>query len=114
MSKDRLRAQCSPDNADCSYAKVTIDDRLAGHAFACRWKVNDKTVCWITQLVVHADFRERGVAVSLLNCLRRDDDDIYGIMSSHPAACLAAAKAFGSKTHSNPIFYHDFQNSSPF
>ena len=33
----------------------------------------------------------------LLNQLRHDDDDIYGIMSSHPAACLAAAKAFGSK-----------------
>lgn len=25
------------------------------------------------------------------------DDDIYGLMTSHPAACLAAAKAFGSK-----------------
>ena len=29
--------------------------------------------------------------------LRQDDDTIYGIMSSHPAACLAAARAFGSK-----------------
>ncbi|KAK3174280.1 hypothetical protein OEA41_001524 [Lepraria neglecta] len=26
----------------------------------------------------------------------QDDDAIYGLMSSHPAACLAAAKAFGS------------------
>ena len=103
MSKGRLRAQCLPENADCSYAKVTIEDRLAGNVFACRWKVKDKTVCWITQLVVHGDFRERGVAVSLLNCLRRDDDDIFGIMSSHPAACLAAAKAFGSKTKVEPF-----------
>lgn len=35
--------------------------------------------------------------MGLLNQLRHDDDDIYGLMSSHPAACLAAAKAFGSK-----------------
>lgn len=103
ISKGRLRAQWLPEIADCSYAKVTIEDRLAGNVFACRWKVKDKSVCWITQLVVHGDFRERGVAVSLLNCLRRDDDDIFGIMSSHPAACLAAAKAFGSKTKLEPF-----------
>ncbi|KAF1938204.1 hypothetical protein EJ02DRAFT_474319 [Clathrospora elynae] len=32
---------------------------------------------------------------TLLTQTRQQDDDIYGIMSSHPAACLAAAKAFG-------------------
>ena len=47
--------------------------------------------------MVHQDYRERGLAVGLLNEFRQDDDDVYGIMSSHPAACLAAAKAFGSK-----------------
>jgi hypothetical protein len=103
LRKDRLQAQYLPENVNCSYAKVTIDDRLAGNVFACRWKVDDKTVCWVTQLVVHADYRERGLAVSLLNFLRQDDDDIYGIMSSHPAACLAAAKAFGSKVPSPPL-----------
>jgi hypothetical protein len=35
--------------------------------------------------------------VSLLNELRQDGDDVYALMSSHPAACLAAAKAFGRK-----------------
>ena len=54
-------------------------------------------MCWITQLVVHKDYRERGLATGLLSVLREDDDDIYGVMSSHPAACLAAAKAFSSK-----------------
>ena len=97
LSKDRLRAQCLPDNASCSYVRVTIEDCLAGNAFACRWRYKDKVVCWVTQLVVHGDFRERGLATNLLNQLRQDNDTIYGIMSSHPAACLAAAKAFGSK-----------------
>lgn len=35
--------------------------------------------------------------MGLLNQLKDYDDDIYGLMSSHPAACLAAAKAFGIK-----------------
>ncbi|KAI8635013.1 hypothetical protein F5Y19DRAFT_470064 [Xylariaceae sp. FL1651] len=75
---------------------VTIEDRLAGNAFACRWSYKDTVVCWVTQLVVHTDFRGRGLGTGLLNQLRQDDDSIYGMMSSHPAACLAAAKAFGS------------------
>ena len=99
LSKNRLRAQHLPDNATCSYVRVTVEDRLAGNAFACRWIYKDRTVCWVTQLVVHSDFRERGLAAGLLNQLRQDDDAIYGLMSSHPAACLAAAKAFGSKGH---------------
>jgi hypothetical protein len=76
---------------------VIVDDCLAGNAFACRWMYNGKCVCWITQLVVHRDYRERGLAVGLLNGLRASDDDIYGLVSSYPAACLAAAKVFGSK-----------------
>ncbi len=74
-----------------------MDGSLAGNAFACRWVYDIKTVCWVTQLVVHQDYRERGLATGLLNQLRHYDDDIYGLMSSHPAACLAAAKTFESK-----------------
>jgi hypothetical protein len=62
-----------------------------------RWTYNGRIVCWVTQLVVHYDFRERGIAASLLNIIRRNDDEVYGLMSSHPAACLAAVKAFGRK-----------------
>lgn len=97
LSPGRLRAQYLPTDAACSYVRVTAEDRLAGNAFACRWSCKGKTICWVTQLVVHSDFRERGLAVGLLNQLRQDGDDVYGLMSSHPAACLAAAKAFGSK-----------------
>ncbi|KAJ6185187.1 hypothetical protein N7519_006488 [Penicillium mononematosum] len=54
------------------------------------------TVCWVTQLVVDKDYRDNGLAAGLLRSLRKTTDDIYGIMSSHPAACLAAAKSLGS------------------
>jgi hypothetical protein len=45
-----------------------------------------------------------------LNQLRQDDDAIYGLMSSHPAACLAAAKAFGSKGYTT-LPYYDFDTN---
>ncbi|TAQ84988.1 hypothetical protein B7494_g6696 [Chlorociboria aeruginascens] len=95
LSKERLRSQCLPDNEICSYVRVTVDDQLAGNAFACHWTANNKSVCWVTQLVVDRNYRERGLAKGLLNQLKRNDIDIYGLMSSHPAACLASAKAFG-------------------
>jgi hypothetical protein len=97
MSKDRLRAQLLPNGATCSYVRVIVDGSLAGNAFASRWTHNGRSVCWVTQLVVHRDYRERGLAMGLLNELGQDDDDIYGVVSSHAAACLAAAKAFASK-----------------
>ena len=96
MSASRLRAQCLPSTTLCVYARATTSGRLIGHTLACRWICNAKVVCWVTQLVVHSDYRLRGVASGLLNQIREDGDDIYGIASSHPAACLAAAKAFNS------------------
>ncbi|KAL8869425.1 MAG: hypothetical protein Q9174_004279, partial [Haloplaca sp. 1 TL-2023] len=95
MTKDRLRTQCLPRGADCMYAKVTVDGHLAGNVFACRWTYNEQTVCWITQLVVDRNYRQRGLAMGLLSQVKRNTDKVYGIASSHPAACLAAGKALG-------------------
>ncbi|KAI9701611.1 MAG: hypothetical protein M1820_006382 [Bogoriella megaspora] len=100
LSKETLRKHYLTPGTS-SYVKVTVNGQLAGHAFACRWTVGmifrRKTICWITQLVVHKDYRRRGLATGLLNQIKQgSDDDVFGIMSSHPAACLAAAKAFGS------------------
>lgn len=74
-----------------------MDGTLACNIFACRWKCNDSHVCWVTQLVVHKAYRERGLANGLLRSFMTETDDIYGIMSSHPAACLAAASSFASE-----------------
>jgi GNAT superfamily N-acetyltransferase len=82
---------------------VKVDEKLAGHAIVCRWKSQSQTICWVTQLVVHKDYRERGLATGLLSVLRKDTDDLYGIMSSHPAACLAAACAFGRKCNESKL-----------
>ncbi|KAI2065042.1 hypothetical protein LOZ40_004287 [Ophidiomyces ophidiicola] len=122
MSAARLRAQCMPNDDDdndggaaASYVRVFVDGVLAGHVFACRWTYrsqddddddddNDsssspgRTVCWITQLVVHREYRRRGLATGLLNELRETNSsgggEVCGILSSHPAACLTVAKVF--------------------
>jgi len=93
LSKERLRNEYLPSEIS-SYVRVTVNGHLAGNAFACRWSVDGRTICWITQLVVHQDYRERGLAAGLLDEIRLDGDDVYGVMSSHPAACLAASRAY--------------------
>ncbi|CAG8136132.1 unnamed protein product [Penicillium nalgiovense] len=99
LSARRLRQQYLPSATDTIvsyYVMVTVDGYLADNTFACRWKCDGMTVCWVTQLVVDKDYRDIGLASGLLRSLRKTTDDIYGIMSSHPAACLAAAKSFGT------------------
>ncbi|KAL2024559.1 hypothetical protein VTK56DRAFT_7602 [Thermocarpiscus australiensis] len=93
ISASRLRKQYLPAGARCSYVSVHVDGILAGNAFACRWNYQGRQVCWITQLVVHREYRRRRLATRLLEKLRDVDDEIFGIMSSHPAACIAASKA---------------------
>ncbi|KAK1467994.1 hypothetical protein CABS03_15039 [Colletotrichum abscissum] len=95
MSADRLRVQCLPEGSNNTYVTIHIDGVLAGNAFACRWEHANRRVCWITQLVVHSNYREQRLATTLLLNLIDDDDDVLGIMSSHPAACKALAKAIG-------------------
>ena len=118
MTGERLRSQCLPSNAESSYVKVVIDNQLTGNAFACRWKYNGKVICWVTQLVVDRNYRERGLATGLLSELKRESDDVYGILTSHAAACLAAAKTYGSKSAAGKIlrikanFYRRYQQRS--
>lgn len=54
--------------------------------------------------MVHRDFRERGLAAGLLDEIKLDGDDVYGIMSSHPAACLAASRAY--KSECTPLSFY--------
>ncbi|TQV94671.1 ankyrin repeat-containing protein [Cordyceps javanica] len=86
LSASRLRKEYLPDDSRSSYTRVVVDGVLAGHAFLCRWNHQGKTVCWVTQLVVRKEYRKRGLAGGLLTALREHSDDIFGIMSSHPAA----------------------------
>ena len=96
LTEARLRARYLPEGSNIMYVSVTANGSHVGHAFACRWQYQGRQVCWVTLLVVHRDYSERGLARSLMRFLRDPADAIIGIMSSHPYACAAAAKAFGS------------------
>jgi len=98
MSATKLRTACFPVEQlgdKCTYVRASVDGEPAGHVFACEWLVEDRPVLWITQLVVHARFRGRGIAKTLLRKLRQPRIRGYGIVSSHAHAIMAAAAAFG-------------------
>ena len=101
MSMSFLRNACLPSYADCSLVRATVDGRSIGHAITGRWKHDEDVVCWVTQLVVHRDYRSLGVATYLLQQVKEESDAIFGIASSNPLACMAAARAFGGR-----ITYH--------
>ena len=65
------------DNAiACPYVRVAVRGcSCQERIFAYRWTYNGKTVCWVSQLVVHSDCRQRELAVCLLNQLRQDGDE---------------------------------------
>ncbi|KAK7408898.1 hypothetical protein QQX98_008902 [Neonectria punicea] len=96
LTAKRLREEYLPEDGECRYTRVTSDGKLVGNAFTSRWNWNGKRVCWVTQLVVHRDHRGKGIASILLKMSMVESDDVYGIMSSHPYACMAAATMFGT------------------
>ncbi|GKU08424.1 hypothetical protein FLAG1_11093 [Fusarium langsethiae] len=90
-----IREQHLPQDGECWYTRATSHGTLVGNAFICRWNHGGRTICWVTQLVVHKEYRGRGIASTLLRMSRADSDDMYGIMSSHPYTCVAATTVFG-------------------
>lgn len=68
---------------------------LIGYAFAVRVKVRKRRiVTWVTQLVVHSDHQNRGVAKTMLNSIWGFSDHYaWGIASANPYAIRALEKA---------------------
>lgn len=97
LSRGKLRADYLPD--DTSIAHIIREGyrrrppRRAGNAFACRWTFDKKTVCWISPLVVHQEYRERGRTGSLTSYQGRRRWHIWNYeLSSRGLHC-----PFGSK-----------------
>ena len=105
MSAGALRTQLLFDEARCFLATAkTVDQTLVGHAFAVRFPyppLGGGEVIWVTQLVVDAAFRSRGVATGLCRALLKLPDPFdqpffaCGIASSHPHAVRALERATG-------------------
>ncbi|OJD24668.1 hypothetical protein ACJ73_03972 [Blastomyces percursus] len=90
LSARRLREQCLPDPAATSCVRVTVMGTLLEMPSRAAGNTAEKTFAGSLQSVVDRKFRELGLASSLLWSIGSDSDDMYGIMSSHPAACMAA------------------------
>ena len=116
MSASKLVAQCLGLPANTLLVTCHEGESLIGHAFATTWDyeggdcastfINHHltdpwlgTVCWITQLVVSSEHRQRGIATVLLGLLKSHNHTAFGLVSSHPAACLALCKIASA-------FYH--------
>ncbi|KAK7690439.1 hypothetical protein QCA50_005537 [Cerrena zonata] len=96
MNAGKLRQQCISDAEHTVLAVCTLDGVLIGHAFAVVWQTDGGSlICWVTQLVVEQSHRQKGVATALIQTLPGEnfgEVDLFGIASSHPAACLSLLK----------------------
>jgi len=66
----------------CGVVLAEIDGQLIGHSFYAEFE----NCLWITQLVVHKDFRRRGIGTSLVSKILEIDWKYVGIASSNPYA----------------------------
>lgn len=93
LSSNKLRQWFASNNADIYTAKN--DSELIGYAIAIKVKVPKYgIVSWVTQLVVHANFRQQDVAKTLLFSIwGLSDHFAWGIVSANPYAIRALEKA---------------------
>jgi GNAT superfamily N-acetyltransferase len=102
LSPDRLRSEYLFDD-DCRLATARrgADGQLVGYAIArCFCTSSAPTekrdlVIWITQMVVRAGHRNRGVATRLCDWITADREELFacGIVSANPYAVRAMERA---------------------
>lgn len=83
------------DSKDSKLACAWDGEKLIGYAISIRTKVPRMgVVSWVTQLVVHEDYRQQGVAKSLLFAgWNFSDHYAWGLVSANPFAIRALEKA---------------------
>jgi len=95
MSLDKMRTTLLFDNT-CGVVVYRIDDqsKVVGHAFFCTFESPSQgTVMWITQLVVHGEHRQRGVASELIRTIIQERvPTLVGIVSSNPVSLHVVRK----------------------
>lgn len=93
LSADRLREWLQGSGSGIYLARV--DGNLVGYAIAVQTKVQKYgNVAWVTQLVVHTDHRDRGIAKTLLYTIWGFSSFFaWGIVTASPYAVRALEKA---------------------
>ena len=98
MGATQLRSQYLFDDR-CFAVMAHHGTSLIGHALYRRFEYLDGYGVWVTQLVVHKDYRRRHVASKLLAIAINDAPKlrVAGLASSHPAAVLALERVMKSR-----------------
>ncbi|OQV15967.1 hypothetical protein BV898_09888 [Hypsibius exemplaris] len=104
MSAQQMRVQLLFDET-CGVAVCLSNGLPVGQAFFCTFTLpalhdddGSRNVCWITQLVVHADRRRQGIAVKLLSLVvdsRARDCVAVGVASCNPTTVRAVERVAG-------------------
>lgn len=101
LSTDKLRKWLENDDVMIYYA--LYNDTIIGYAIAFSKKErNYGIVTWVTQLVVHKNYRQRGIAKNILFSIWGFSNHFaWGIVSANPYAIRALEKA--TRRRAQPI-----------
>lgn len=90
------------DNQQSNIYWARDNDKMIGYAIALQIKTKDGVVSWVTQLVVHEQYRHQNVAKNLLHSIWGFTNHFaWGIVSANPYAIRALEKA--TRRRSDPI-----------
>jgi hypothetical protein len=87
-------------NNRCGLVTAKVDQQLIGHAFFTIFYMLPNAqfeIRWVTQLVVHANYRHHKVAQNLLLHSLGTQAQGYGLVTSHPHAVRALERAVRHK-----------------
>ena len=93
LSSARLQDLIDGSNSQVAIAKH--NEAIVGYAFSKQLTIPDKgLVSWVTQLVIHKNYRRSGIAKRLLNGIWGFSDHYaWGIVTANPYAVKALEKA---------------------
>ena len=101
LSANKIREWLDNENAALYWAKD--DESLVGYAIAIQLNIPKYgIISWVTQLVVHEDYRHHDIAKHLLHSIWGFTDNFaWGIVSANPYAIRALEKA--TRRRSDPV-----------
>lgn len=103
LSKHKLKTWFSHD-LSWLYIARNAAKAIIGYAIALNCKIGNmrRRIAWVTQLVVHKDYRKSDVAKNLLYSIWGESKNYaWGIISANPYAIRALEKA--TRRRSNPV-----------
>lgn len=108
LSSLRLQDLIAGSNSQVAIAKY--NEAIVGYAFAKQLKIPEKgLVSWVTQLVVHKNYRNIGIAKRLLNGIWGFSNHYaWGIVTANPYAVKALEKA--TRRRCNPNYIQNLGN----